>query len=915
MSNAKKADISGQRYTTSSAASKLWAVYISEAEKYDKSLVESWKSNMEGILIFAGLFSASLTAFIIESYKTLVPDSGDSTVQMLTQISQQLAAAANGSMFEPPVPTHFTPPTSAIICNALWFISLGLSLGCALIATLLEQWARDFLHRADMRSSPVIRARIFSYLYYGMKRFNMHTVVDIIPLLLHGSLVLFFTGLVAFLFPIHIVPAVVVAALLAIVVAVYSTLTILPLWYLDCPYRTPLSTAVWHISEILPTIRRRCHPAVRNTPVSSGKTTMVEVMSRQATIASPERTARDYRALVWTIRSLADDIELEPFLEGLHDVLWGPFHRLFKYDDHIQKIMRAPGLNVQPRIEALLRSCNSGLMSPEASRRRRITCLKALWAIASLQPPKSSEYPQSLDFTDLFHHCQKTFFESEERHYSISAIALMRWSTFYSVKAHLATLVDYLVQCRARNDRTPQLGHVVAYLQSLSSYSSLFPFPVNRPLYDYLSDPLADSSSMIIPELIHAIEDFCIVTPYRILFDYLSLSPLPRSRPYRWRQTCDTMAILPDDATPLSAFSDQLEEALGRVAYHRYSEESSPSIDDWNDVLFRRLCSFWRPNEPKPIPHSIIYWLNHRNDSVAIKLLFTLPAFLDHLLSSFPITLSQGPSTARLTQSPRDMLLDEVRKALWCVAWTLSTSTGCPAVIFETIFDVARTLSDTSFIRFSIMAIVKSELLFHLYQPRHGVGVPPLRHSLLPTETSIPVPPDLLDADVAKRTSHPDFLDTQPTDLFHQVLRNRIIEAKIAIIADFLDGLSSDFTPYKPVETLLCICATVPAPVAEIHKSYQIRLADALRRILDAGYPFNGELIDGIFNCKIFEPYFSAARFWPHEENPGHAWLQESSARTEIRATLTDFTNMSSSSADVSSAQMILRGLECLHPS
>jgi hypothetical protein len=34
------------------AAAKLWAVYVSEAEKYDKSLVESWKSDMEGLLIF-----------------------------------------------------------------------------------------------------------------------------------------------------------------------------------------------------------------------------------------------------------------------------------------------------------------------------------------------------------------------------------------------------------------------------------------------------------------------------------------------------------------------------------------------------------------------------------------------------------------------------------------------------------------------------------------------------------------------------------------------------------------------------------------------------------------------------------------------------------------------------------------------
>ncbi|KAJ7658262.1 hypothetical protein DFH06DRAFT_990295, partial [Mycena polygramma] len=182
----------------------MWAVYVSEAEKYDRSLVESWKSDMEGMLIFAGLFSASLTAFLIESYKTLTPDSGDTTANILAQISLQLAASANGTTYHVPSPTPFTPPTSSLVCNVLWFISLGLSLTCALIATLLEQWARDFLHRADMRSAPVIRARVFSFLYYGLKRFRMHTVVEIIPLLLHASLLLFFIGLVAFLIPVNI---------------------------------------------------------------------------------------------------------------------------------------------------------------------------------------------------------------------------------------------------------------------------------------------------------------------------------------------------------------------------------------------------------------------------------------------------------------------------------------------------------------------------------------------------------------------------------------------------------------------------------------------------------------------------------------------------------------------------------------
>ncbi|KAJ7115417.1 hypothetical protein C8R44DRAFT_629009 [Mycena epipterygia] len=118
-----------------------WAVYVSKAQKYDKALVESWKSDMEGILIFAGLFSASLTTFLIKSYKTLNPNSGNTTVQLLSQISHQLVASANGSTFSTPEPPPFTPSASSLICNALWFFSLGLALSCTLIATLLEQWA------------------------------------------------------------------------------------------------------------------------------------------------------------------------------------------------------------------------------------------------------------------------------------------------------------------------------------------------------------------------------------------------------------------------------------------------------------------------------------------------------------------------------------------------------------------------------------------------------------------------------------------------------------------------------------------------------------------------------------------------------------------------------------------------------
>ncbi|KAJ6452160.1 hypothetical protein C8R47DRAFT_924730, partial [Mycena vitilis] len=225
-----------------------WSVYVAEAEKYDRALVQSWKDDMQGLLIFAGLFSASLTAFIVESYKTLSADQGEIMIGLLTQISQQ-AAGTNVSSHETGTAPALTPSNASLACNTLWFLSLGLSLACALFATLVDQWARNFSQKVDMRPSPIVRARIFSYLYYGLRRFRMHTVVELIPLLLHLSLFLFFAGLVAFLHPINILVTVLAAAILALMSAAYGVLTILPILFSDCPYRTPLAPVVWHITH------------------------------------------------------------------------------------------------------------------------------------------------------------------------------------------------------------------------------------------------------------------------------------------------------------------------------------------------------------------------------------------------------------------------------------------------------------------------------------------------------------------------------------------------------------------------------------------------------------------------------------------------------------------------------------------
>ncbi|KAF7341588.1 hypothetical protein MSAN_02055900 [Mycena sanguinolenta] len=295
------------------ACTKIWSIYVGEAERYDAALVESWKADMEGMLIFSGLFSASLTAFLIESYKVLQPDSGDLTVAGITLLSHQLAAIASNTTFVlPPSPT-FTPSAGSLWCNALWFISLSLSLTCALLATLVEQWAREFLHKTEMRPSPLRRARLFSFLYFGLKRFRMHTIVDAIPFLLHASLILFFAGLVAFLVPVNRIMMYLMCIALFLFLILYAVLTILPVVRLDCPYRTPLSAPLWSILQ-------SPFGFFTGSNSSPGQT-MTEAI---AGLALQDTKRRDQRALEWTLDSLTDDIELLPFAESIPDIIHGP---------------------------------------------------------------------------------------------------------------------------------------------------------------------------------------------------------------------------------------------------------------------------------------------------------------------------------------------------------------------------------------------------------------------------------------------------------------------------------------------------------------------------------------------------------------------------------------------------------------
>ncbi|KAI0314374.1 hypothetical protein OF83DRAFT_453147 [Amylostereum chailletii] len=227
------------------SADKFWFMYLTDADKYDKSLAENWKGDTDGILIFTGLFAATVAAFTIESYKMLKPDSGDNTVTLLAQMSQQLAAISNGTRLPSPLPlpdsSSFRAPRYGLHINILWFTSLTLSIMCALIATLVQQWIRKYTQDVQRRGPPRKRGPVQIYLFMGMHRFKLGHAVDTVISLSHLSVFLFLSGLVVFLFSLNRTLACVVLSFISIGAVAYLSLSVLPLVFLDCPYETPLT--------------------------------------------------------------------------------------------------------------------------------------------------------------------------------------------------------------------------------------------------------------------------------------------------------------------------------------------------------------------------------------------------------------------------------------------------------------------------------------------------------------------------------------------------------------------------------------------------------------------------------------------------------------------------------------------------
>ncbi|KDR83167.1 hypothetical protein GALMADRAFT_134659 [Galerina marginata CBS 339.88] len=218
-----------------------WSILLEPLMEKDKIQCEAWKDEVQNLLIFAGLFSAVVTAFIIESYKSLKPDPNDAIISLLSVIANRLDNTANSTLVFPTSTDgpSFSPNMSSIRVNTFWFISLVLSLATVLVGIISLQWIRE--HQNYPKLSPKETYALFNMRAEGLESWQIPKIFTALPLLLQSALVLFLSGIVDFLSSFGGIVVIPVGAMTTLILLFLVATTVLPglqgsLLFLPYPY-------------------------------------------------------------------------------------------------------------------------------------------------------------------------------------------------------------------------------------------------------------------------------------------------------------------------------------------------------------------------------------------------------------------------------------------------------------------------------------------------------------------------------------------------------------------------------------------------------------------------------------------------------------------------------------------------------
>ncbi|KAJ7763488.1 hypothetical protein B0H16DRAFT_1527989, partial [Mycena metata] len=230
----------------------FWTVYKTLADEYDKETQRKYGNDLDTALIFAGLFSAVSSAFIIQIQPELQPTSEltGTTLALLTLLAQNISVPTSTT------PSSSTPPTIIVVAQGFLYFSLFSTLLAALLAVLGKQW---LLHYDSVGERGTIAQRGLErqHKFDGMQHWNFDLAMQMFPLL-QFALLLFAIGLSTYLWTINHAIAGLVLGLTALGCILYTTMVVSAMKSADSPFQTPLTrllnkvvakfilSAAWH---------------------------------------------------------------------------------------------------------------------------------------------------------------------------------------------------------------------------------------------------------------------------------------------------------------------------------------------------------------------------------------------------------------------------------------------------------------------------------------------------------------------------------------------------------------------------------------------------------------------------------------------------------------------------------------------
>ena len=283
-------------------------------------------------------------------------------------------------------------------------MSLVISITCAVLATLLQQWARRYLKVTQTRYSLHWRARIRSFYHEGVEKSFLPWAVEALPMLLHVSLVLFFAGLAVFLWNVNLTIFKAVLSWIGLCTALYGCTMIISLLRRDSPYYAPLTPLalpfIQLIAFVLFLIPCFCFVVFGvcwegfsgrewglklklNHFFGYGQEDPIFKTPKVAAVAPLKSSSPDLntRALMWTLDRLEEDHELVRFFSALPG-----FHTSKTVKQPLRSLTDEQNLKLLTAIVGFLdRTFSSDLLSDWVKQRRADICKKAIDPLDTLQ--------------------------------------------------------------------------------------------------------------------------------------------------------------------------------------------------------------------------------------------------------------------------------------------------------------------------------------------------------------------------------------------------------------------------------------------------------------------------------------------------------------------------------------------------